>query len=68
MSIINSNGFKIVWFFGVLTPVPHSCMLDSERDPGASQFVSRTDQSLRFSLKAFQFTSDPDTEVGACGL
>ncbi|XP_042356166.1 uncharacterized protein si:ch211-67f13.7 isoform X2 [Plectropomus leopardus] len=39
------------------------CMLDSRRDPGASQFISRTDKTLRFSLKAFQFTSDPDTEV-----
>ncbi|KAM3595128.1 uncharacterized protein V6R79_018515 [Siganus canaliculatus] len=39
------------------------CMVDSRRDPGASQFVSRTDRSLRFSLTAFQFTSDPDTEV-----
>ncbi|TKS86559.1 Zona pellucida sperm-binding protein 3 [Collichthys lucidus] len=39
------------------------CMLDSKRDPGASQFISRTDKGLRFSLKAFQFTSDPDTEV-----
>ncbi|XP_074548419.1 uncharacterized protein LOC141806682 [Halichoeres trimaculatus] len=39
------------------------CMIDSKRDPGASQFVSRTDKTLRFSLKAFQFTSDPDTEV-----
>ncbi|XP_041668078.1 zona pellucida sperm-binding protein 3 [Cheilinus undulatus] len=39
------------------------CMMDSKRDPGASQFISRTDKTLRFSLKAFQFTSDPDTEV-----
>ncbi|XP_037602780.1 zona pellucida sperm-binding protein 3 [Sebastes umbrosus] len=39
------------------------CMLDSKSDPGASQFISRTDNTLRFSLKAFQFTSDPDTEV-----
>lgn len=38
-------------------------MLDSKRDPGASQFISRTDKTLRFSMKAFQFTSDPDTEV-----
>ncbi len=37
--------------------------MDSKRDPGASQFISRTDKTLRFSLKAFQFTSDPDTEV-----
>ncbi|XP_044079910.1 zona pellucida sperm-binding protein 3 [Siniperca chuatsi] len=39
------------------------CMLDSKRDPGASQFISRTDKTLRFSLEAFQFTSDPDMEV-----
>nr|XP_046268202.1 zona pellucida sperm-binding protein 3 [Scatophagus argus] len=39
------------------------CMLDSKRDPGASQFISRTDRTVRFSLKAFQFISDPDTEV-----
>lgn len=40
-------------------------MLDSKRDPGASQFVSRGDETVRVSLKAFQFTSDPDTEVSA---
>ncbi|XP_041828530.1 zona pellucida sperm-binding protein 3 [Melanotaenia boesemani] len=39
------------------------CMLDSKQDPGASEFISRTDKTLRFSLKAFQFTADPDTEV-----
>ncbi|XP_061599287.1 zona pellucida sperm-binding protein 3-like [Cololabis saira] len=39
------------------------CMLDSKQDPGASQFVSRTHNTVRFSLKAFQFTADPDTEV-----
>uniref|UniRef100_A0A3B4UAX8 ZP domain-containing protein n=1 Tax=Seriola dumerili TaxID=41447 RepID=A0A3B4UAX8_SERDU len=39
------------------------CMLDSKRDPGASWFIYRTDRTLRFSLKAFQFTADPDTEV-----
>ncbi|XP_054470399.1 uncharacterized protein si:ch211-67f13.7 [Anoplopoma fimbria] len=39
------------------------CMLDSKSDPGGSQFISRTDKTLRFSLKAFQFTSDPDMEV-----
>ncbi|XP_051811665.1 uncharacterized protein si:ch211-67f13.7 isoform X3 [Acanthochromis polyacanthus] len=38
-------------------------MMDSRRDPGASQFISRTNKSLRLSLKAFQFTIDPDTEV-----
>ncbi|KAM6912156.1 uncharacterized protein FYW49_010658 [Xenentodon cancila] len=41
----------------------YGCMLDSKQDPGASQFVSRTHKTLRFSLKAFQFTADPDTEV-----
>ncbi|KAM7376553.1 hypothetical protein PAMP_006279 [Pampus punctatissimus] len=40
------------------------CMVDSKRDPGASQFISRTDKTQRFSLKAFQFISHPDTEVG----
>ncbi|XP_068608163.1 zona pellucida protein C [Brachionichthys hirsutus] len=39
------------------------CMLDSKRDRGASRFVSRSDGALRFSMKAFQFTSDPDKEV-----
>ncbi|XP_029973329.1 zona pellucida sperm-binding protein 3 [Salarias fasciatus] len=39
------------------------CMLDSRREPGASQFISRTHKTLRLSLKAFQFTADPDTEV-----
>ncbi|XP_051811657.1 zona pellucida sperm-binding protein 3 isoform X1 [Acanthochromis polyacanthus] len=41
----------------------YGCMMDSRRDPGASQFISRTNKSLRLSLKAFQFTIDPDTEV-----
>ncbi|KAI4804509.1 hypothetical protein KUCAC02_026135 [Chaenocephalus aceratus] len=39
------------------------CMLDSKSDPGASRFVSRTDKTLRFSIQAFQFTADPDSEV-----
>ncbi|XP_034431990.1 zona pellucida sperm-binding protein 3 [Hippoglossus hippoglossus] len=39
------------------------CMLDSKKDPGASQFIYRTDKTLQFSLKAFHFTPDPDTEV-----
>ncbi|XP_035466775.2 zona pellucida sperm-binding protein 3 [Scophthalmus maximus] len=39
------------------------CMMDSKRDPGASQFIYRTDRTLQFSLRAFQFTTDPDTEV-----
>lgn len=38
-------------------------MMDSKSEPGASRFISRTDKTLRFSIKAFQFTSDPDTEV-----
>lgn len=43
--------------------VIRSCMMDSKRDPGASQFIYRTDRTLQFSLRAFQFTTDPDTEV-----
>ncbi|XP_054894376.1 zona pellucida sperm-binding protein 3-like [Poeciliopsis prolifica] len=39
------------------------CMLDSKHEPGSSQFVSRTDKTLRFSLRTFQFTVDPDAEV-----
>nr|XP_020470128.1 zona pellucida sperm-binding protein 3-like [Monopterus albus] len=39
------------------------CMLDSKSDPGASQFISWTNKTMRFSIKAFQFTADPDTEV-----
>ncbi|KAG7226142.1 hypothetical protein INR49_014236, partial [Caranx melampygus] len=39
------------------------CMLDSKSDPGASEFVYRTDKTLRFTLEAFQFTADPDTEI-----
>ncbi|XP_010790598.1 uncharacterized protein [Notothenia coriiceps] len=39
------------------------CMLDSKSDQGASRFVSRTDKTLRFSIQAFQFTADPDSEV-----
>nr|XP_057947357.1 zona pellucida sperm-binding protein 3-like [Doryrhamphus excisus] len=40
------------------------CMLDSKRDPGgASQFISHTNKTLRFSFKAFQFNSDPDKEI-----
>ncbi|XP_060938967.1 zona pellucida sperm-binding protein 3 [Limanda limanda] len=39
------------------------CMLDSKKDPGASQFIDRTDKTLQFSMKAFHFTPDPDTEV-----
>lgn len=51
-----------------LAIVTYSCMLDSKRDPGASQFMSRTDKTLRFSLKAFQFTSDPEMEVSITSL
>ncbi|KAJ3613422.1 hypothetical protein NHX12_019671 [Muraenolepis orangiensis] len=40
------------------------CLLVSRKDPGGSWFVSSRDrQTLRFSLSAFQFTSDPDTQV-----
>ncbi|XP_029900308.1 zona pellucida sperm-binding protein 3 isoform X2 [Myripristis murdjan] len=40
------------------------CMVESQRDPGASHFVSpRTDKTLRFSFRAFQFIANPDTEV-----
>ncbi|KAM7403910.1 hypothetical protein PAMA_004367 [Pampus argenteus] len=42
-----------------------SCMVDSKREPGASQFISRTDKTQRFSLKAFQFISHPSTEPHA---
>ncbi|XP_078134266.1 zona pellucida protein C [Sander vitreus] len=45
------------------------CLLDSKSNPGASQFISRTDKTLRFSLKAFQFTSDPYLEISIhCNL
>ncbi|XP_031135082.1 zona pellucida sperm-binding protein 3 [Sander lucioperca] len=45
------------------------CMLDSKSNPGASEFISRTDETLRFSLKAFQFTSDPYPEISIhCSL
>nr|XP_015825962.2 uncharacterized protein si:ch211-67f13.7 [Nothobranchius furzeri] len=40
------------------------CMVDSKHDPGASQFISRTDNTIRFSLRAFQFTADPELEIG----
>ncbi|XP_015245397.1 PREDICTED: zona pellucida sperm-binding protein 3-like [Cyprinodon variegatus] len=39
------------------------CMLDSRFEPGSSRFISRTDTTLRFSLRTFQFTADPDTKV-----
>ncbi|XP_045918976.1 zona pellucida sperm-binding protein 3 [Micropterus dolomieu] len=52
---ISSHKYTIIDNYG--------CMLDSRRDPGASQFISRTNKTLRFSLEAFQFTADPDTEV-----
>ncbi|KAK0153023.1 Zona pellucida sperm-binding protein 3 [Merluccius polli] len=39
------------------------CMLVSQTDPVGSQFVSQDNQTLRFSLSAFQFTSDPNTQV-----
>ncbi|XP_071063287.1 zona pellucida sperm-binding protein 3-like [Pseudochaenichthys georgianus] len=51
----SSLKYSIIGHFG--------CMLDSKSDPGASRFVSRTDKTLRFSIQAFQFTADPDSEV-----
>ncbi|XP_062325875.1 zona pellucida sperm-binding protein 3 isoform X4 [Osmerus eperlanus] len=40
------------------------CMQESQRNLGRARFVSpRTDGSLRFSLSAFQFTSDPHVQV-----
>ncbi|KAL0969211.1 hypothetical protein UPYG_G00223930 [Umbra pygmaea] len=40
------------------------CMLESKRTSGGSGFVfPRTDNTIRFSIGAFQFTSDPDTPV-----
>ncbi|XP_061896249.1 zona pellucida sperm-binding protein 3-like isoform X1 [Entelurus aequoreus] len=40
------------------------CMLDSKRYPGgASQFISHTNKTLRFSFQAFQFISNPDKEI-----
>ncbi|XP_055087259.1 zona pellucida protein C [Periophthalmus magnuspinnatus] len=64
------------------TPVTHSksnvkctiidnygCLMDSKMEPGASKFVARTDKSVRFSLKAFQFVTDPDAEISmSCQL
>uniref|UniRef100_A0A3Q3B6M1 Zona pellucida sperm-binding protein 3 n=1 Tax=Kryptolebias marmoratus TaxID=37003 RepID=A0A3Q3B6M1_KRYMA len=41
------------------------CMVDSKHDPGASQFVSRTDGAIKFSFRAFQFTVHPETEARA---
>ncbi|XP_063764504.1 zona pellucida sperm-binding protein 3 isoform X2 [Eleginops maclovinus] len=55
----DSNDFQLE----LMDVVVHSCMLDSKSDPGASRFISRTDKTLRFSIKAFQFTADPDSEV-----
>ena len=41
------------------------CMTGSRKEPGSSQFVSsQDDQSVRFSFSAFQFTSDPNSQVG----
>ncbi|KAK7905019.1 hypothetical protein WMY93_017626 [Mugilogobius chulae] len=41
----------------------YGCLIDSKFEPGASHFISRTDKSLRFSIKAFQFVTDPDAEI-----
>ncbi|CAN9502271.1 unnamed protein product [Ophioblennius macclurei] len=56
-----SRGSKSSLKYGIIGKF--GCMLDSRREPGASQFISRTHKTLRLSLKAFQFTADPDTEV-----
>ncbi|CAL8272137.1 unnamed protein product [Merluccius merluccius] len=44
------------------------CDVQRETDPVGSQFVSQDNQTLRFSLSAFQFTSDPNTQVGSSVL
>ncbi|CAL9686366.1 unnamed protein product [Knipowitschia caucasica] len=41
----------------------YGCLIDSKLEPGASKFVSQTDESIRFSMKAFQFVTDPDAEI-----
>ncbi|XP_072314333.1 zona pellucida sperm-binding protein 3-like [Eucyclogobius newberryi] len=59
-----------------VTPVTHSksnvkytiidnygCLTDSKAEPGASKFITRTNKSVRFSIKAFQFVTDPDSEI-----
>ncbi|XP_029983064.1 zona pellucida sperm-binding protein 3-like [Sphaeramia orbicularis] len=56
-----SSGSKPTLKFAIIDN--YGCLLDSKSDPGASEFISRTDKSLRFSLKAFQFTPDPDSEI-----
>ncbi|KAK2826231.1 hypothetical protein Q5P01_020445 [Channa striata] len=57
----SSNGVKPSLKYTIIDNF--GCMVDSKSDPGASQFISRTDNSLRFSVKAFQFTADPDSEI-----
>ncbi|XP_010877204.2 uncharacterized protein LOC105015621 isoform X2 [Esox lucius] len=40
------------------------CMRESQKNVGGSEFVlPNTDDTVRFSISAFQFTSDPDTPV-----
>ncbi|XP_020485690.1 uncharacterized protein si:ch211-67f13.7 [Labrus bergylta] len=56
-----ASGFKSPLKYTIIDNF--GCMMDSWRAPGASQFISRTDKTLRFSLKAFQFTSDPNAGV-----
>ncbi|MEQ2209211.1 hypothetical protein XENOCAPTIV_026678 [Xenoophorus captivus] len=41
------------------------CMRDSKNEPGASQFVSRTDKTLRFSFRTFQWLEESETIHGA---
>uniref|UniRef100_A0A8C6UIW7 Zona pellucida sperm-binding protein 3 n=1 Tax=Neogobius melanostomus TaxID=47308 RepID=A0A8C6UIW7_9GOBI len=71
-----SPGQKVYINWCYATPVTHlkshikftiidnyGCLLDSKTFPGASKFISRNDESVRFSMKAFQFVSDPDAEI-----
>ncbi|XP_031598185.2 uncharacterized protein si:ch211-67f13.7 [Oreochromis aureus] len=56
-----SNGSKSSPKYSIIDNF--GCMLDSKGDLGASEFVSRTDRTVRLSMLAFQFTADPNTEV-----
>lgn len=49
--------------FIIVVVVVNSCLLDSKRVPGVSQFISRTNDTLRFSLRAFQFVAEPEIKV-----
>lgn len=50
-------------FIVVVVVVVNSCLLDSKRVPGVSQFISQTNDTLRFSLRAFQFVAEPEIAV-----